>query len=124
MYSCVDPLNIELQPESLTVNDWLHIGMKEHTDSILAKLASEQVKKGGVLVVFVQLKEDNSWFAPNLIKNFPTYAARYIQNTDNRLEGYWKFDKIKESLGNYVTYQLPCRYDPETYLLEKAELVY
>lgn len=121
---CEDPLNIELQPDSFTIIDWLHIEHKEYTDAIIKRLSQEHQRKGGILVIFTQLKEDNGWFAPNLITQFPTFAARYIQNTIDKSEGRWKIDKLKEPRGNFTTYEINCKYNHETKLLEKAELIY
>lgn len=112
-----NPLSIEIEPDSFTIIDWLHIGDKSYTDSVYKHLNDEMQRKGGILVVLNQLKEDNTWFALNLIKQFPTFAGRYIHDTDDGTETHWIIDKIKESKGNYTTYRQPCKYDPQTKII-------
>lgn len=123
----VDPMSIDIVPDSFTIIDWLHISMKEYTDTVLKHLSDEIQRKGGILVIFTQLKErniENDWFAPNLIKSFATFAARYIQNADDKSEGYWHIDKLKEPKGNYTNYEIPCSYNFDTRILDRKELLY
>jgi len=119
-----DPMSIDIIPDSFTIIDWLHISMKEYTDTVFKHLSDEIQRKGGILVVFTQLKETNDWFAPNLIKSFPTFASRYFQDKDNKSGGYWKIDKLKEPKGNYTSYEIPCQYNFETRELNRKDLLY
>ena len=49
-------------------------------------------RKGGILVVFSQLKEDYSYFAVNLIKSFPSVACRYIYDDSTGVIGHFEVD--------------------------------
>lgn len=119
-----DPMSIDIIPDSFTIIDWLHIGMKEYTDTVFKHLSDEIQRKGGILVVFTQLKESNDWFAPNLIKSFPTFASRYIHNENDKKEGVWVVDKLKEPKGSFTSYEIPCSYDFNTRLLDRKDLLY
>jgi len=119
-----DPMSIDIVPDSFTIIDWLHIGMKEFTDTVFKHLSDEIQRKGGILVVFTQLKETNDWFAPNLIKSFPTFAARYTHSSADKTEGYWIVDKLKEPKGKFTSYEIPCVYNNDTRMLDRKELLY
>jgi len=118
-----NPLAIELEENSVTIIDWLHLENKAETDTVLKHLNDEVQRKKGILIIFTQLKQDYSYFAPNLIDHFPTFAGRYIQDNDNHTEGHWQCDKIKEPRGNYITYLLPCIYDRETKIFKLKDII-
>jgi len=58
-----DPDNIELEKNSVTIIDWLMPKDYALTDKIFGHLSRQLVKSGGILIVFVQLKTDGSFFA-------------------------------------------------------------
>ena len=118
-----NPLAIELEPNSFSIIDWLHLEHKENTDTVLKHLNDELQRKGGILVVFTQLKQSYEWFAPNMIDLYPTFAAKYIQDNQEKTEGHFQCDKIKEPRGNFTTYILPCTYDHMTKIFKKKDLI-
>jgi len=119
-----NPLAIELEYNAFSIIDWLHLEHKELTDTTLKHLNDELERKGGILVVFTQLKKESSeWFAPNLIDHYPTFAAKYLQDNDSHTEGHWDIQKIKEPRGNFCTYILPCEFNQETKVFKKKDIV-
>jgi hypothetical protein len=118
-----NPLAIELEYNAFSIIDWLHLEHKELTDTTLKHLNDELQRKGGILVIFTQLKTTSEWFAPNLIDHYPTFAARYMQDNDSKTEGHWDIQKIKEPRGNFCTYILPCEYNQETRIFKKKEII-
>lgn len=118
-----NPLSIEIEPHAFTIIDWLLIEDKSTTDVVLSHLNQEMQRKEGVLVIFTQLKDDNSWFAPNLIQQFPAFAARYIYLTDDGKEGNWVCDKIKEPKGKYKNYTVNCTYEFDQKILKLKEQI-
>jgi hypothetical protein len=86
-------------------------------------LNDELQRKGGILVIFTQLKQTSEWFAPNLIDHYPTFAARLIQDNDSKTESHFDISKIKEPRGNFCTYILPCEYNQETKIFKKKNLI-
>jgi hypothetical protein len=117
-----NPLAIELEYNAFSIIDWLHLEHKENTDTILKHLNDELQRKGGILVIFTQLKQTSEFFAPNLIDHYPTFAARLIQDNNEKTESHWDINKIKEPRGNFVTYILPCEYNHETRVFKKKDL--
>jgi hypothetical protein len=66
----------------------------------------------------MQLKENGEWFAPNMAKQFPSLAARYLYTDDDKgTDGEWILDSIRESKTNVKTGTIPCKYDWNTRLL-------
>jgi len=118
-----NPLAIELEYNAFSIIDWLHLEHKESTDTVLKHLNDELQRKGGILVIFTQLKQTSEFFAPNLIDHYPTFAARLIQDNDSKTLSHFDIQKIKEPRGNYCTYILQCEYDQNTRIFGKKEII-
>jgi hypothetical protein len=118
-----NPLAIELEYNAFSIIDWLHLEHKENTDTTLKHLNDELQRKGGILVIFTQLKQTSEWFAPNLIDHYPTFAARLIQDNDSKTSSHFDISKIKEPRGNFCTYVLPCEYNQETRIFKKTDII-
>jgi len=120
----VNPTQIELEPNSFSVIDWLYTGEDfSMTQSIFKYLADEMRRKGGILVVFSQLKEDYSWFAVNLIKSFPALTVRYIYDDSTGVIGHFECDKIRDPLGHNQSARIDCEFDFSTKILTKKEII-
>lgn len=114
-----NPQAIELEKDAVTIVDWLLIDEKYETDKVF-KYFSEQLKsKGGVLILFQQLRDNNQYYAHDMVKQFPSFAARYIYDEEekNREFGAFRIDKNREPKGHWVA-KLPCRYDRDTMVLD------
>lgn len=109
-----DPTRILIEPNSVTILDWLLIKDKERTDSIMQHFSEQLVQTNSFLIILMQLKHEpaGQWFAPNMIDQFPAFAARYLyENPDSRETGYWQIDKIREpKQQNMNGRKIPCRY--------------
>ena len=119
-----DPLQIELEYNAFTIIDWLHFDDKSQVDVVLKHLNDELQRKRGILIIFTQLKdnESNDWFAPNLVHHYPTFAARYMQDNPEKTLGHWQIDKVKEMRGNQLI-NIVCEYNPETKVFKKKDLI-
>lgn len=117
-----DPSKIEIEPNSVTILDWLMIEDKAQTDTVMKYFVEQLVKTNSFLIIFMQLKEGGGWFAPNMVNQFPAYAARYLYDEDsNGASGYWQIDKIRESKRNNKGKTIPCRYDWESKTLRRID---
>jgi len=109
-----DPSRILIEPNSVTILDWLLIKDKERTDSIMQHFSEQLVQTNSFLIILMQLKHEpaGQWFAPNMIDQFPAFAARYLYENENSREfGYWKIDKIREAKQQWGSERkIPCRY--------------
>lgn len=121
-----DPSRIIPEENSVTIIDWLCIEDFATTQNILQYFSEQSVSKNCFMIIFMQLKEDGSWFAPNLVKNFSALAARYLYEPDadgnvDGLTGYWQVDKIRESKTHMKSGKIPCRYFPQEKLLLRLD---
>lgn len=117
-----NPLAIELEYNRFTIIDWLHLEHKELTDTTLKHLNDELNRKGGILIIFTQLKTTYDWFAPNLIDHYPTFAAKYIQDNELKTEGHWDIQKIKEPKGSFTQYILQCEFNQDNKIFKTKDL--
>lgn len=115
-----NPIQIELQYNSFTVIDWLHLGDKSISDSTIKHLSDELERKRGILIVFTQIRKNYEWFAPDLIDHFPTFAARYIHEDLEKKYGHWEIDKAKDLHGGNI---IPCEYDHKTRIFKAKDLI-
>lgn len=119
---CSDPTAIELEKNAVTIIDWLLITDKSETDVVFKHFIEQLNKQGGFLIIFQQLKDDNSYFAPNMAKQFPALAVRYMYD-DERDGTYGKFviDVIREPKGQMKSWEIPCKYDYQTKIFERID---
>jgi hypothetical protein len=98
------------------------IDNKAETDIIFRKLIEQLQKSRGFLIVFQQLKEDNSYFAVNLVKQFPSLSARYIYDEEHDgTYGKFHIDVIRRPKRKMKFCQIPCVYNFETALLIRKD---
>jgi len=119
-----NPTQIEIEPNAFSLVDWLYTGEDfAMTQSVFKYLADEMRRKGGILVVFTQLKENYDYFAVNLIKSFASFAARYIYDDSTGVIGHWEIDKMRDPKGHNQTARVDCSFDFSTKLLTKKEII-
>ncbi len=110
-----NPNNVTLEQNAVTIIDWLCPRNYAETDKILQDLNDKVRETKGVLIVFVQLRDNNEWLAKDLIKQFPAFACRYIYDNDDSGEyGKFTIDKIRDATIKIKRYELPARYNWET----------
>jgi hypothetical protein len=111
-----DPTKIELEKNAVTIIDWLLVTEKNYTDTVMKSFVEQLNKTQGFLIVFMQLKHDDSWFAPNMALQFPALAARYIYDevqdkSTYGTRGRWEIDAIREPKAFHKGAAIPCIYD-------------
>lgn len=118
-----NPLSIEIEPNSFTVLDWLLVSEKENTDTVFKFFTEEMERKGGILLIMMQLKDNYDWYAPNMVNQFPALGARYIMDSEDGKIGHWQVDKLRDPKGNYRNYPISCEFDFESKILTKKDLI-
>jgi len=118
-----NPLSIEIEPNAFTILDWLLISNKENTDSIFKYFTEEMQRKGGILIIMMQLKENYDFYAPNMVNQMPSLAARYILDSEDGQIGHFQIDAIREPKGNYRNYIIPCVFGSDTKILQCKHLI-
>ena len=119
----IDPLGIQLEPKSIMIIDWLCPDNFAEVDKIFRHFTEQLAKTGGILIVFMQLKEsDGTWFSNNLVKQFPALCVKYVYD-DERDGTYGKFliDAVRDPKSHIKTWEIPCKYIWETKELKRID---
>jgi hypothetical protein len=111
----VDPMALELEKDSVMILDWLCPENFAEVDKIFLHFTEQLHKTKSVLIVYMQLKEDGSWFSPNLVKQFPAFAVKFMYD-DEKDRTYSKFliEPMRESKVKSATWEIACKYQWET----------
>ena len=117
-----DVTKIELEKNSITIIDWLLISDKSQTDSVLKHFVEQLFKTNGFLIIFMQLKMDGTWFAPNMVEQFPSLGARYLYDSEeDGTRGKWIVNPIRERKQKVRTVNIPCIYDFDTKIFNRID---
>jgi len=117
------PENIEIEKNAITIIDWVLPTDYAETDKLFKHFAEQLVKQGGILICFVQLKQDGTFFAQNMISFFPALVTRYMYDDEKGDGTYGGFhiDYIREPKIRQKFMKVPCKYNWEKKTLEKLE---
>jgi len=120
---CADPTKIELEKNAVTIIDWLLVIDKAKTDLVFRHFIEQLDKNKGLLIIFQQLKHDGSWFAPNMCKQFPSLATRYLyENEGDGTYGKFTIEEVREPTQyGKKTFELPCIYDWQSKELKRLD---
>lgn len=119
---CYEPTQIELEKNAVTIVDWLNIPDFKNTHLTFGHFSQQLDKQGGFLIVFLQLKEDGSWFAINLVDWFAVLAVKYFQDEDSDgSSGYFDIGKVRDRICKKRVSKIPCKFNWETKELIRAD---
>lgn len=111
---CHDPRKFRL-PKSMKrpviIYDWFRPHDWAKTDEIFEKLLEKIKRVDGFLILFMQLKTDDGYFAPNLLEQFPSLVCKYLyEKEENGLYTKFHVTKIREGKTEKKIFDIPCRY--------------
>jgi len=112
-----DPEEVIFEHNSLVIFDWVKPTDFARTDNVFAKLIEKAKKTHSFLICFVQLKKDNSFFAQNMIGQFPALLCRYLyEKEDDGTYTKFQIDAMRDPkiLNGKKTFEIPCMYDWNT----------
>jgi hypothetical protein len=123
-YPCHDATKVEFEPDAVTIIDWLKPDEYKDMDKIFDDLHRQLVQKGGLLIVFMQLKDNNDWFSKNLVDHFASLAVKYLYTDDGNGEfTSFEMTKIRRRLTKRWIKEIPCRYEWETCRIKRMQEV-
>ena len=111
---CSNPDSIILRPNSVTIYDWVRPTKDEsfaRTDLLFDKLVEKAEKTNSFLICFVQLKVDDTFFAPNMIGQYPAVLAKYVHESNDGIYTKFVFEKIREPKIQGGKIEVPCIYN-------------
>ena len=111
---CSNPDSIILRPNSVVIYDWVRPTKDEsfaRTDLLFDKLVEKAEKTNSFLICFVQLKMDDTFFAPNMIGQYPAVLAKYVHESKDGIYTKFVFEKIREPKMQGGGLEVPAIYD-------------
>ena len=117
------PEHIELESNAVTIIDWLLPKDYASTDKTYEHFARQLTRKGGILIIFAQLRSMGDrvgkFYAEDMVKFFASIVVKFqYEEAKNELDkgrySYFKIEKIREIKGNKLIYKIPCEYDFKT----------
>ena len=115
-----DPMKIKIPKKELgkhpvVIYDWLLPNSYAETDKIFKNLQDKINERQGILIIFMQLKEDTKYFAENLVRQFPSFACKYLYvNEEDGTYTEFKVTDVRDSKINKKFFSIPCKYDWDT----------
>lgn len=127
----IDLMDIEFPENGIVILDWIDpTAMGENGFAQVNKLfrhfKAQLRRSDGVLIAFMQLRDNGGWFSRDLVKDYPALAVKYLYT--DKGEGYnteFNFDdgKIRHRKKPGKQPPLPCKYDYKTCEVKRVESV-
>lgn len=122
-----DPRKLILpkQEHAVIIFDWIRPPEFNKTDDLFAEFIEKIKKTNAIMIGFMQLKNNNNYFADNLVLQYPALVCKYIYEDDN--DGtYTKFQitEIRDGKMKGKGFEIPCKYcfdTKEVKLIEEVE---
>ena len=110
---CGDPEKVILKNKAITIYDWVRPMGDEYakTAEVFNRFIEQLEKTQGFMICFVQLKKDDSFFAPNMIGQFPALLVKYLHRNENGTETTFEVCKIRDSKIRKKHFNIDCIYD-------------
>ena len=112
-----DVEEIQIPKGEVVVWDWIDPPNFAETNVLFGKIVKKIEKAQAFLIGFVQLKDDkdSSWFAPNMIRQRPCLACKYLyEDEDDGKNTYFHITEVREPKMRGKSYKIPCTYKWET----------
>ena len=112
-----DPNKVILRPNKVTIFDWVKPTDFARTDNVFANLVEAVKKTHGFLICFVQLREEDTFFAKDQIAQFPAMVARYLYEDESGENTKFIIDQARDAKVRGKKWEIPCKYDWDTKLV-------
>lgn len=109
-----NPAEIILNPNTVYIYDWIRpvdfAKTADLFDSITQKLDETQ----SIMIGFVQLRDNEEWFATDLLRQFVALSAKYTHCDTDGVDTKFELGDIRDGKSNDKTIAIPCKYIEET----------
>lgn len=109
-----NPMEIILEPNTIYVYDWIRCSDFAKTADVFDSIAQKLDEVQSTMIGFVQLREDNTWFAKDLLRQFVALSAKYSYTDKNGVFNKFELNDIRDRKASGKQYNLPCKYIEET----------
>ena len=117
------PEHIEIEKNAVTIIDWLLPKDYANTDKLFEYFSQQLSRNGGILIIFVQLRDNGEFFAKDMIRFFPAFVTKFFYEEDNNTKSYFQLIKIREKINNFKTEgrKIPTIYNWESKELNRVD---
>jgi len=105
----------------IIIYDWFRPTDFARTDELFEKLLEKVKRVDGFIMVFMQLKVNNDFFAPNMLEQFPAFVCKYLYEDEKGELTKFDITKIREGKMRGRKWQIACRYDWDSKRVELVE---
>jgi len=116
-----DPNKVILRKNKVTIFDWVKPTDFARTDNVFANLVEAVKKTHGFLICFVQLREEDTFFAKDQIAQFPAMVARYLYEDEIGENTKFIIDQARDAKVRGKKWEIVCKYDWDTKLVKTIE---
>ena len=120
---------IHFQKNSVTIWDWIDPPDFAKTNVYFAEICKKVEEAKCILIAFVQLKSpvkgetEPGWFAPNMIRQRPALACKYLYESSDGIMGKFKLCAVREGKVQGKTFDIPTIYDWKTQEVKRIDEV-
>jgi len=119
---CSDPNKVILENNAITIFDWVRPPDFAKTDELFNGFIEKLEKTKGLMICFVQLKDDGEFFAKNMIGQFPALLCKYLyENENDGSVTKFQITDVREAKMKGKVFEIPCKYDWETKLVKRID---
>jgi len=117
----VSPMDVILRKDKVTIFDWVKPDDFARTDNVFSSLVEKVKKSRGFLICFVQLRNDDSFFAKDQIGQFPALLTRYVYEDESGENTKFIIDAARDPKTKGKKWEIPCRYDWESKEVQRIQ---
>ena len=115
---CSDPDKVILRKNKVTIFDWVKPKDFARTDNLFSDLVEKVKKTHGFMICFVQLRNNDDFFAKDQIGQFPALVSKYVYNNEDGTDTQFLITDVRESKIHGKKFIIPCVYDWETHIVK------
>jgi len=108
---CADPEKIILKPNSFVVYDWVKPTEFARTDNLFNSLVDKLEKTNSIMICFVQLRNNDEFFARDQIGQFPALLTKYVYDDQTGENTKFQLISVRDSKFKGKTFEIPCKYN-------------
>jgi hypothetical protein len=109
-----NPMEIILEPNTIYIYDWIRCSDFAKTADVFDSIAQKLDEVQSTMIGFVQLREDNSWFAKDLLRQFVALSAKYTYTDKNGIFNKFELNDLRDRKASGKQYSIACKYIEET----------
>jgi len=107
---CSNPEEAILENNAVTIFDWVKPNDFARTDKLFESFVNKLQKTNGLLICFVQLRQEDTFFAKDQIGQFPCLLSRYVYNNEEGTDTKFVIDMVRDGKLRGKQFEIPCQY--------------